>query len=88
MLGQAVNVDICLANGRLVAVEIVGRNPRADIALVKAPIRYSMPQTALLPALGGRVCAGSNQFGLGLSVKGDANKQNNTITKSAVHVYI
>ncbi len=63
VLGQAVNVDICLANGRLVVVEIVGRDPRTDIALLKAPMEFTIPQTASIPELGGRGCAGGNQFG-------------------------
>ncbi len=68
VLGRAVSVDIRLADGRLVAVEIVGRDPRTDLALLKAPIDLPVPQTAPTPKIGGRVCAIGNQFGLGLSV--------------------
>ena len=68
VLGRAAKVDIRLANGRLVAVEIVGRDPRTDLALLKAPMEFPVPQTASAPKLGGRVCAIGNQFGLGLSV--------------------
>ena len=68
VLGRAVNVDIRLADGRLGAVEIVGRDPRTDLALLKAPMEFPVPQTAPAPKLGGRVCAIGNQFGLGLSV--------------------
>ena len=68
VLGRAVNVDIRLADGRLVAVEIVGRDPRTDLALLKAPMDFPVPQMAPAPKLGGRVCAIGNQFGLGLSV--------------------
>ena len=35
VLGRAMNVDIRLPDGRLVAVEIVGRDPRTDLALLK-----------------------------------------------------
>lgn len=68
VLGRAAKVDIRLANGRLVAVEIVGRDLRTDLALLKAPMEFPVPQTAAAPKLGGRVCAIGNQFGLGLSV--------------------
>ena len=68
VLGRAMKVDIRLADGRLVAVEIVGRDPRTDLALLKAPIEFPVPQIAPTPEIGGRVCAIGNQFGLGLSV--------------------
>ena len=68
VLGRAVNVDIRLADGRLVAVEIVGRDTRTDLALLKAPMEFPVPRTAPAPTIGGRVCAIGNQFGPGLSV--------------------
>lgn len=68
VLGRALSADIRLADGRLVGVEIVGRDPRTDIALLKAPMDFPVPETAAAPALGSRVCAVGNQFGLGLSV--------------------
>ena len=68
VLGRAAKADIRLANGRLVAVEIVGRDLRTDLALLKATMEFPVPQTASAPKLGGRVCAIGNQFGLGLSV--------------------
>jgi len=68
VLGRAQRVDIRLADGRLMAVEIVGRDPRTDIALLKAPADFPVPEIAPPPPLGAAVCAVGNQFGLGLSV--------------------
>ena len=68
VLGKAERVDIRLADGRLVAAEIVGRDAPTDLALLKAPGRFPVPEMAPAPALGAKVCAVGNQFGLGLSV--------------------
>lgn len=69
VLGRALSADIRLNDGRLVAVEIVGRDPRTDLALLKAPMDFPVLQTAPSPPrLGQPVCAVGNQFGLGLSV--------------------
>jgi len=68
VLGRAETADVRLADGRLMAVEIVGRDPRTDLALLKASKDFPVPETAPPPPLGSRVCAVGNQFGLGLSV--------------------
>ncbi|MEK9724557.1 MAG: trypsin-like peptidase domain-containing protein, partial [Rhodospirillaceae bacterium] len=68
VLGRATAADIRFADGRVAAVEIVGRDARADIALLKADRDFPVPAHAAPPAPGGRVCAVGNQFGLGLSV--------------------
>ncbi len=68
VLGRAEKVDIRLADGRMVAVDIVGRDPRTDIALIKAPSDFPVPVIVPPPALGEPVCAVGNQFGLGLSI--------------------
>ena len=68
VLGRAQAADVRLADGRLVAVEIVAREPRTDLALLKAPMDFPILRAAPPPPLGARVCAVGNQFGLGLSV--------------------
>jgi len=68
VLGRAKSADIRLPNGRLIAVEIIGRDPKSDLALLKAPKDFPVLATAPPPPLGARVCAVGNQFGLGLSV--------------------
>lgn len=68
VLGGAEKVDVRLSDGRLVAVRIVAREPRTDLALLKAPMDFPVLETAPPPPLGAPVCAVGNQFGLGLSV--------------------
>ncbi len=68
VLGDATMVDIRLGDGRLIAVEIVGRDAKTDIALLKAPRDFPVLEVAPPPGLGEAVCAVGNQFGLGLSV--------------------
>ncbi len=68
VLGDATKVDIRLGDGRLIAVEIVGRDAKTDIALLKAPRNFPVLEAASPPGLGETVCAVGNQFGLGLSV--------------------
>lgn len=68
VLGAATKIKIRLDDGRLLAGTIIGRDPRTDIALIKAPIDLAVPPFGPEPKLGGRVCAIGNQFGLGLSV--------------------
>jgi S1-C subfamily serine protease len=68
VLGAATKINIRLDDGRLLPGTIIGRDPRTDIALIKAPIDLAVPDFGPTPKLGGRVCAVGNQFGLGLSV--------------------
>jgi len=68
VLGRAKSADIRLPDGRLIAVHIVGQDARTDIALLKAPAEFPVLDTAPPTALGARVCAVGNQFGLGLNV--------------------
>ena len=68
VLGRAKKVDIRLHDGRLLAVSIVGRDLRTDLALLKAPIEFPVPPMSKARSIGASVCAVGNQFGLGLSV--------------------
>jgi S1-C subfamily serine protease len=68
VLGRAKRIDIRLADGRLVAAKIIGRDQRTDIALLKAPINLPISETVPPPPLGERVCAVGNAFGLGISM--------------------
>lgn len=68
VLGEAKSADIRLADGRLIAVKIVGRDLRTDLVLLKAPIDLPVLTIAEAPPVGSSVCAVGNQFGLGLSV--------------------
>jgi S1-C subfamily serine protease len=68
VIGRAEKIDIRLEDGRIVAATIIGRDAATDLALIKIPLDLPVPPTAPEPALGERVCAVGNQFGLGLSV--------------------
>jgi len=68
VLGSAKEVDIRLNDGKLVAVQIVGRDLRTDLALLKAPEDLPLLPPSAIPSLGSDVCSVGNQFGLGLSV--------------------
>lgn len=68
VIGRAEKIKIRLDDGRIMAAEIVGRDSPTDLALIKAPIDLPVPAFASEPALGARVCAVGNQFGMGLSV--------------------
>ena len=68
VIGRAARIRLRLADGRVVAATIVGRDPATDIALLRAPVDLPVPALAPEPALGAPVCAVGNPFGLGLSV--------------------
>ena len=68
VLGPATRVDVRLADGRLRAAEIVGRDGRTDIALLRVAGEFQALEIAEAPAPGERVCAVGNAFGLGISV--------------------
>jgi len=68
VLGRALRADVRLADGRLVAAEIVGRDGRTDIALLKVEGDVPVPEIAEAPPPGEKVCAIGNAFGLGISV--------------------
>ena len=68
VLGRATDVNIRLGDSRLRSAEIVGRDVRTDIALLRVDLSLSILELAQPPGLGARVCAIGNQFGLGVSV--------------------
>ena len=68
VLGAARSVQVRLADGRLLAAAIVGRDAPTDIALLKVDADLPVLTPAPEPAIGARVCAVGNQFGMGLSV--------------------
>ena len=68
VLGRATAVNIRLHDGRVVPVEIVGRDLLSDIALLRAPFELPLLAAGPEPALGDAVCALGNPFGLGLSL--------------------
>ena len=68
VLGRATRVTGRLADGRIVASEIVGRDPLTDIALIKVAVDLPVLPIGPEPPLAAPVCAIGNQFGLGLSV--------------------
>ena len=68
VLGDAKKVKIRLNDGRLMAVEIIGRDAVTDIALIKAPMDFPVLPFGGNPGLGESVCAIGNQFGMGLSI--------------------
>lgn len=68
VLGRATRVDVRLADGRLKTAEIVGRDGRTDIALIKVQGTFPVLEIASPPPPGERVCAIGNAFGLGVSV--------------------
>lgn len=65
---DAVEIRVRLADGRVVPVEVVGRDAQTDLALLKAPLDLPVLTPADTPDLADPVCAIGNQFGLGLSV--------------------
>jgi len=68
VIGRAKTINIRLNDGRIMPAEIIGRDLSTDIALVKTPVDFPVPEFGPAPALGDKVCAIGNQFGLGLSV--------------------
>ncbi|MDA0304917.1 MAG: trypsin-like peptidase domain-containing protein [Proteobacteria bacterium] len=68
VIGRATTINIRLNDGRIMPAEIIGRDPSTDIALIKTPVDFPVPEFGPAPALGDKVCAIGNQFGLGLSV--------------------
>ena len=68
VLGAAKSLRVRLADGRILAAEIVGVDRLTDIALIKAPVDLPLREIAAPPPLGATVCAIGNPFGLGLSV--------------------
>ncbi len=68
VLGDAKSLRVRLADGRILAAEIVGVDRLTDIALIKAPVELPLREIAPPPPLGATVCAIGNPFGLGLSV--------------------
>ena len=68
VLGRATVVEVRLHDGRILPAEIVGRDPPTDIALLKLALELPLLAAGPEPALGDKVCALGNPFGLGLSL--------------------
>ncbi|MEC9369300.1 MAG: trypsin-like peptidase domain-containing protein [Pseudomonadota bacterium] len=69
VVDKALGVRVRTAEGTIVTAEIAGRDKATDIAVLKLPVTLiPLEAAANGPALGDRVCAIGNAFGLGLSV--------------------
>jgi len=68
VVDQALEITVRLPDGRQVPAEIVGRDGASDLALLKVTENLPPLTYAPEPALGAKVCAVGNQFGLDLSV--------------------
>jgi S1-C subfamily serine protease len=68
VVDQALEITVRLPDGRQVPAEIVGRDAASDLALLKIEADLLPLAYAPEPALGAKVCAVGNQFGLDLSV--------------------
>ncbi len=68
VLGRATAVNVRLHDGRILAAKIIGRDPLTDIALLKIDVDLPPAHPGPEPALGDKVCALGNPFGLGLSL--------------------
>ncbi len=68
VIGEAEKVDVMLEDGRILAADIVGRDPVTDIALLKIDADLPVLERADTPRLADPVCTIGNQFGIGLSV--------------------
>ncbi|MFP6744999.1 MAG: trypsin-like peptidase domain-containing protein [Alphaproteobacteria bacterium] len=68
VLGRATAINVRLHDGRILAAEIIGRDPPTDIALLKIDMDLALLVPGPEPALGDKVCALGNPFGLGLSL--------------------
>lgn len=68
VLGNAIEVRVRLADGRVLPAEIVGRHKATDIALLKVGVDLPTAQPGPEPSLADPVCAIGNPFGRGLSV--------------------
>lgn len=65
---DAETATLRFASGRLARAEVVARDARTDLALLKTDVEIAPVDVAEPPVLGGRVCAVGNYFGQGLSV--------------------
>ena len=68
VLGNAVSVQVRLADGRTIPAKIVGRHKATDIALLKVEADLPPAAPGPDPSLAEPVCAIGNPFGRGLSV--------------------
>lgn len=68
IVDRAASVSVRLADGRIIPAEVRGKDPMTDLALLKIGRDLPVLPPGPEPALGARVCAVANQFGLGLSV--------------------
>ena len=68
VIARATKVDVRLADGRVYTAEVVGRDLKADIALLHIDADLPTLEAAPPQSLGAPVCALSNAFGLDISV--------------------
>ncbi len=68
VIGDAEIVEVMLADGRVFASKIIGRDLLTDIALLKIEADVPVLPLASSSNLADPVCAIGNQFGLGLSI--------------------
>ncbi|MGD9867715.1 MAG: S1C family serine protease, partial [Hyphomicrobiales bacterium] len=69
VVDRATSVRVRTADGDILKAEIAGRDKATDIAVLKLPSALApMAVGETAPAIGDRVCAIGNAFGLGLSV--------------------
>jgi len=68
VLGEAKTARIRLNDGRILPVQIIGKDTATDLALIKVDLDLPVLSHVEHVELGNTVCAVGNQFGLGLSV--------------------
>jgi len=68
VVDQALEITVRLPDGRQIPADLVGKDAASDLALLKVDADLPPLPYAPEPALGARVCAVGNQFGLDLSV--------------------
>jgi S1-C subfamily serine protease len=68
IVDRAIEIEVRLANGRLVPARLIGRDPATDLAVLKIEDALAPLVPGPEPTLGAPVCAVGNPFGLDLSV--------------------
>lgn len=67
VVDTALSIDVRLAGGRRLPAELIARDPRTDIALLKVEADLPRLLPAAPPRVGQPVCAIGNVYGLGLA---------------------